>query len=95
VVHNALLEYGIAEPLENPFIVNPPTIDGADPSLNRDDILDPDFLLPHTLPNNIPAANQAHGPASTSTSTSFTGFLFIISDNQLDEIILHLHSHYH
>jgi len=96
VVWNALLEYGIAEPQENPFVVDLPAADSGDASSERDDILDPDIPLPHTLPSNIPSADPTPKPTSSSSMpASFTGPLSVISDTQLNDIILCLCSHYH
>jgi len=95
-VRNALLAYGIAQPQISPFVTSgensgQPDIHQEAPQTEHDFVLDP--LLP------IPDPGVLHQePASQSTSssygnqqiTSFTGPLSVISDGDLDSIILQL-----
>jgi hypothetical protein len=83
IVWNALLEYGIAEPQDNPF-QDPATelrdSEGNDPvRQDSDDLLDPN--VPHGLEN---------GPETT----SFTAPLSVITDDELDILIQQLHQNY-
>ncbi|KAH9929371.1 uncharacterized protein B0H18DRAFT_906142, partial [Fomitopsis serialis] len=91
-VRNALLEYQIAEPQQNPF----PTSDlSAEPIQvsedDHDDLLDP--ILPEALAH-------MHGPATMGDGqyvdhiSSFTGPLTLLPDAQLDDLLKQLRMHY-
>jgi hypothetical protein len=90
---NALLEYGLATPGQNPF----PNHDGNDPAtftsdvnsnlvdLNEgDDILEPNIPIPIVLPSTLMVEEI---PSTSVIST--------ISNRDLDDLILHLCSHFH
>ena len=80
-VCNALLDYGIVEPQDAPFIS---TSTGTSSDDSSDDLLDPEIPLPGSLPSDI----------EDFTPLSFTGPLSGMADRELDNILLHLHSHY-
>ena len=93
-VRNALLEYGIAEPQNNPF----PSIDASTHNeiLQEDDLLDPNI----PLPGHIPTIAVSNMPSSSTLNTtnqpvvSFTGPLSALCNDALDDLILQLHSHF-
>jgi len=85
-VRNTLLEYGIVAPQANPFNAenSEPSLQSVDSEpdgLISDDLLDPE-------PSLTPPSNVLH-------TTSFTGPLSDITDDSLDELIIHLHSNFH
>lgn len=102
VVRSALLDYGLAEPQENPFRTHdspspsptpsPPAtlIQAAVPTPRlseiADDLLDPALPVPDTLPEEM--GTQSTHPVS------YTGPLSTMSDSELDDIIIRLRSHY-
>ncbi len=96
-VRNALLEHGIAQPQPSPF---QPRSDPVDPDPGNDtypetDDTDPenDDILEPNLP--IPPASEMEGLAAPSQSTtSFTGPLSDISDDDLDMLLIRLRTHY-
>ncbi|KAJ7318081.1 hypothetical protein DFH08DRAFT_917574 [Mycena albidolilacea] len=89
-VRNALLEHGIAQPQESPFQqVDPPSPEDTNP--NDDDILDPDLPIPSA--GEFPPEVQNMVPSSQPT-TSFTGPVSEISDDELDMLLLRLRTHY-
>ena len=95
VIRNALLEYGIAEPQENPFLR--PSEDVATPLLPDADLLDPSPPLPNDLTANVLDTRPALSNASSSTIptlASFTGPLSTLSDDALDTLISQLRSHF-
>jgi hypothetical protein len=85
VVRNALLEHGIAQSQQNPFTQTPA------PSLNTtnsdnlfedaDDLLNPDLPIPTHL-QDVPRV------------TSFTGPLSTMTDDELDDTLMRLRTHY-
>ncbi|KAJ6458548.1 hypothetical protein C8R45DRAFT_1056287 [Mycena sanguinolenta] len=89
-VRNALLEHGIAQAQSSPFSLN-----SADPGLEDsglensglDDILEP------TLPDPT-AAEVEELAAHSQPTTSFTGPLSEISDDDLDTLLIRLRTHY-
>ena len=81
-VQNALLDYGIAEPQTNPFAGSSGTAD-TNPEI-PDDLLDPDLATTH-----IPVDILSDPPV-----VSFTGPLSTLQDNQLDDLIIQLRSHF-
>ena len=92
-VRRALIEYGIAEWQENLFQYeesflsqDPSDATTLPPELDNDDLLDPSF--PH--PNIHPEFTGSH-PLNLS---SFTGPLSILSDDELDDLIAQLCSHF-
>ena len=93
-VRNALLEYGIAEPQNNPF----PSIDAGTHNqiLQEDDLLDPNI----PLPDHIPTIAVSNTPSSSTLNTtnwpvvSFTGPLSALCNDTLDDLISQLHSHF-
>lgn len=78
-VQNALHEHGILASQDNhpEEPATEETIDG--PPLENDDLLDPHFTLPDTLPSDI----HTH-----------TGHLSTITDTDLDNLIFQLHQYY-
>lgn len=105
-VRNALLEYGIADSQVNPF-VNPFVNDNVDAGTTTenenatDDLLDPnlpispisDQLLDNISVTALDATNTGL-TSSHQTLSSFTGPLSTLTDDQLDDLILRLRSHY-
>ncbi|KAJ7149387.1 hypothetical protein C8R43DRAFT_1096902 [Mycena crocata] len=83
VVRNALLEHGIAEQQTNPFPQNT-VVDAPDGAAGVedgiDDILDPDLPVPHQFPPDVENLAQ--------TTTSFTGPISGISDDDLDTLLI-------
>ena len=80
-VCNALMDYGIVEPQEAPFIS---TSTGTSSDDSSDDLLDPKIPPPGNLSPTI----------EDQTPLSFTGPLSGMIDGELDNILLHLCSHY-
>ncbi|KAF8183207.1 hypothetical protein K438DRAFT_1907979 [Mycena galopus ATCC 62051] len=89
-VRNALIAHGIVEPQQNPFQQADDSLDTAGPS-DGDDILDPDLPIPPT--GSFPP-EVAELAASSQPTTSFTGPLSDISDDDLDMLLLRLRTHY-
>lgn len=97
-VRNALLEYGIAQPQQNPF---PPAQPDSEinniSTLDDDDLLDPHIPIPEHFPEDVHAAGGAQRstvPNPVPTVVSYTGPLSIISDEELDDVIIRLRAHY-
>ena len=86
-MHNALLEYGIAEHQEAPSNL---TSTSPDSDNDSGDLLDPEGPLPSNLPTEV----QDIGAPSKQSTISFTGPLSGMTDGDLDDLILCLHSHY-
>jgi len=81
-VRRALLDYGISESQEDPFPANH-DVTGSDDGLElleRDDLLDPNLILPNQNALSI---------------VSYTGPLSTVTDNDLDDLISNLRSHFH
>ncbi|KAJ7886954.1 hypothetical protein B0H13DRAFT_1627782 [Mycena leptocephala] len=98
-VRNALIEHGIARPQQSPFQLNnnsPYTndsdIEDDDGDIEHDDILDPDLPIPSS--NEFPPEVEELATPPQPTTTSFTGPLSEISDDDLDMLILRLRTHY-
>ncbi|KAF8130514.1 hypothetical protein K438DRAFT_1912022 [Mycena galopus ATCC 62051] len=89
-MRNALIAHGIVEPQQNPFQQADDSLDTAGPS-DGDDILDPDLPIPPT--GSFPP-EVAELAASSQPTTSFTGPLSDISDDDLDMLLLRLRTHY-
>lgn len=93
-VRNALIEYGIAEPQDNPFPIwetsENERIDseGSHP-VQQDDFLDPS-LSPTDLPDNVFYTN----PNNVPPTMSFTGPLSTLTNDELDILIQRLREHY-
>jgi hypothetical protein len=92
-VRNALIEHGIAQPQPTPFS---PTddiddVDDNDAIDDNDDILDPDLPIPAA--GEFPPGIENLAPPSQPT-TSFTGPVSEISDDDLDMLLLRLRTHY-
>ncbi|KAJ7238069.1 hypothetical protein B0H12DRAFT_1204320 [Mycena haematopus] len=91
-VRNALLEHGIAEPQPSPFPLNPVPLNPVnDAHSNGDDILDPDLPIP--LAGEFPPEVEELATPSPAT-TSYTGPVSNISDDDLDILLLRLRTHY-
>jgi hypothetical protein len=94
-VRNALLDYGIAQPQENPFrnTTSESDDDAALDIIQDDDLLDPNLPIPAHLPNDVmnPTPDNAHALHPV----SFTGPLSTIIDDVLDDLIVRLRSHFH
>lgn len=103
-VRNALLDYGIAEPQQDPFhhepqplAVNTASVDERETDI-VDDLLDPHIPLPTQIPVNLTQTNSLSfthdNHSSEHPTTSFTGPLSTLSDDELDALILRLRSHF-
>ena len=91
-VRNALLDYGIAEPQDAPFNL---TSTETDSDHNSDDFLDPNIVIPSDLPADIQHLSIDTQPNVVERSTtSFTDPLSVMADEDLDNTILRLRSHY-
>ena len=93
-VRNALLEYGIAEPQDNPFN---PTIEDAEDNqiLYEDLLLDPNIPLPADLPIDVPNRQSSNSTDQQALPVvSFTGPLSTILDSELDILIQQLRAHF-
>ena len=95
VVRNALLEYGIASPQENPFPMD--AGEGGDSTADGDHAATDPILDPHTaplpfLPNTADGFATPTTPAQASGPVSYTGPLSAISDDQLDGVVKDLRS---
>jgi hypothetical protein len=90
VVQNALLEYGIAQPQENPFATS--SDDHAVSILSEDDLLDPSLPLANGPTVNVDNTNASS--SSTLALASFTGPLSTLSDDALDNLIIQLRTHF-
>ena len=95
-VQGALLEHSIVEPQENPLKLHSEEPAVVVPPLEDDELLDPCFTLPDTLPSNIQppgplTVDDINAESSNSDITSYTGPLSSISDANLDDFIIRLH----
>lgn len=92
-VRNALLSYGIAQPQEAPFNLTSFAETDSDDLL--DDFLDPNIGIPGDLPADVHdlQANLQSNPAEQST-ISFTGPVSIMTDEELDDIVIRLRAHF-
>lgn len=91
-VRNALLHYGIAQPQDAPFNSISTEPDSGDTS---NDFLDPNILIPSDVPADVQDLRvDAQSPMAERSTVSFTGPLSVVSDEELDDIILRLRSHY-
>ena len=86
-MRNALIAHGIVEPQQNLFQQADDSLDSSD----GDDILDPNLPIPPT--GSFPPEVEELA-ASSQPTTSFTGPLSDISDDDLDMLLLHLWTHY-
>jgi hypothetical protein len=92
VVRNALLEYGIAQPQENPFSGSIES--DTNTLLLEDDLLDPNSPIPHGLTANALDNTSNVSDSTTPTLVSFTGPLSTLSDDMLDNLISQLRSRF-
>ena len=83
-MHNVLLEYSIAKHQEAPSNL---TSTSPDSDNNSGDFLDPKGP-------NLPTEVQDIGAPSKQSTISFMGPLSGMTDGDLDDLILHLYSHY-
>ena len=93
-VRRALVDYGIAERQENPFQCKEPSSShgASDATTLPAELDDDDFLDPRApQPNNLPS--EFTGSLVLNT-TSSTGPLSVLSDDELDDLIARLRSHY-
>lgn len=86
-IRNALLDYGISQPQQSPFA----STDDQEQLLQsdllvEDHLLDPALSSPSQLPADI--------LNSTPLVASFTGPVSTLTDNELDDLILRLRSHF-
>lgn len=87
VVRNALIEYGIAMPQQNPFTSEDDHGQTFEPGdLIEDHILDPELPAPMQLPNDVLDLRPS--------LVSFTGPVSTLNDDQLDDLIIRLRSHF-
>jgi hypothetical protein len=92
-LRQAMLDYGLAEPGDNPFF--PEGFISLDPSetvlvSDDDDILEPELPLPLTLPQEVVNAN----PVAQYSMSSTTATLSTMTDDQLDNLLLQLKTHF-
>lgn len=87
-VRSALLEHGIVQPQSNPFQSPPeePVVSTA--PQEHDELLDPPLALPDVFPPDI------EPPVTAGGTTSYTGPLSTISDEDLDKLIIRLRHHF-
>ena len=94
-LRQAMLDYGLVEPGDNPFLpegsVSPDPSDTVLMSSDDDDILEPEFLLPLSLPQEVVNATSV---AQYSTLASSTAILSTMTDEQLDNLLLQLKTHF-
>jgi len=83
-VRNALLNYGIAQPQQSPFASEDEQVEPG--TLVEDHLLDPELPSPTQLPHDV--------VGSAPQVTSFTGPVSSLTDDQLDELVIHLRSHF-
>ena len=93
MVQSALLEHSIVEPQENPFKLHPEEPAVIVPPLEDDELLDPHFTLPDTLPSDIQppgplTVDNINAKSSNSDITLYTGPLSSISDANPDDLII-------
>ena len=98
-VRSTLLEHGIVEPQENLFKLHPEEPAVVVPPLEDDELLDPHFTLPDTLPSDIQppgplTVDDINAKSSNPDITSYTGPLSSISDANLDDLIIRLDHHF-
>jgi hypothetical protein len=91
-LRQAMLDYGLAEPGDNPFL--PEGSISLDPSetvlvSDDDDILEPELPLPLTLPQEVVNATAVAQYSMSSTATLST-----MTDDQLDNLLLQLKTHF-
>jgi hypothetical protein len=94
-IQGALIEYGIAEPQQNPFLtdVSRTQDDRVEPGdIVEDHLLDPELPVPLQLPDEILHTNIA--TPTDPPVVSFTGPVSSLPDHALDDIIIRLRSHY-
>jgi hypothetical protein len=91
-VRNALLEYGIVQPQENPFSRS--FEDDANTLVSEDGLLDPNPPTPHGLANVFDDTSNASNSTIPTPLVSFTGPLSTLSDDMLDDLIFQLRSHF-
>lgn len=104
MVQNALLDYSIAELHQNPFQTHTEVdrMSSADNTFTpEDDPLDPHLPIPAELPPDVAAATAPpiHTPPNSTTSsgpsmTSYMGPLSMLTNDELDDLILPLRSHF-
>jgi hypothetical protein len=92
-LRQAMLDYGLAEPGNNPFLPESSIseLSLAAPVLvsDNDDILEPELPLPSTLPQEVVDATPVAQHSASSTATVST-----ITDDQLDHLLLQLKTHF-
>ena len=87
-----MLDHGLAEPGDNPFLPEGPISSELSESAlvsDDDDILEPELALPHTLPQEVVDATPV-----VQGSTSSTATLSTMTDDQLDVLLLRLKTHF-
>ncbi|KAF7311754.1 hypothetical protein MIND_00185800 [Mycena indigotica] len=86
-VRNALLGYGIVTPQDNPFTtpVIPPTDSISVNPTDDDELLEPDLSMQEELPSEI---------AMLAYPVSYTGPISDLTDDELDNLILRLRTHF-
>jgi hypothetical protein len=92
-VRKALIEYGIADPQENPFsAASQIEVTGElhNHLIRDDDFLDPIVPLPPNFPGDI-----MHTDTNDPQVMSFTGPLSALTDTDLDDLIKQLRCHFH
>ena len=88
----AMLDYGLAEPGDNPFLPEGSISSELSESVlvsDDDDILEPELPLPHALPQEVVDATPVVQDPTSSTATLST-----MTDDQLDDLLLRLKTHF-
>ena len=98
-VQSALLECGIVQPQENPFQSSPEEHIVSTAPQEHDELLDPPLALPDSLPSNIEPqvsfiADNTSSDSTRSHVSLYMGPLSSISDEDLDKLVIQLHSHF-
>lgn len=94
-LRQAILDYGLAEPGNNPFLpegsLDPDPSETQTVLVSDDDILEPELPLPLTLPQEVVNATPV---AQSSISSMATSTLSTMTDDQLDNLLLQLKTHF-
>ena len=92
-LRQAMLDYGLAEPGDNPFLpegsISPDPLTSETVLVSDDDILEPELPLPLTLPQEVVNATSFAQYSMSSTATLST-----MTDDQLDNLLLQLKTHF-
>jgi hypothetical protein len=91
-LRQAMLDYGLAEPGDNPFLPEGSiSLDSSETGLvSDDDILEPELPLPLTLPQEV----VVNATSVAQYSVSSTAALSTMTDDELDNLLLQLKTHF-